>query len=96
MDLCNYIQNVFEAYLVVTNTLQYNVDYMSNYLFMVANGGQVIPLAIHLPSWIEPLSGGKIPMIERTGSYIRNFEGIRIVDITYDNRVKRKVDVEYL
>jgi len=69
---------------------------MSNYLFIIANGGQVIPLAIHLPKWIEPLSGRKIPIIERIGSYIKNFEGIRIVDITYDNRVKRNIYVEYL
>ena len=89
MNMCNYIQNVFEAYLVVTNALHYDIDYTYEDLSMYVRGRKVV----HLSS--ENLEWRRVPIIEHPLSYIRNSEFDYIVEITTDYGVKFKIDVKY-
>jgi hypothetical protein len=93
MDLCNYVQNLYETYLVATDTLKYDIAHFSEALGMYA-GGTTVLLFLQPSGWEEPI-------IEYTGSHISRFEGhlgsfAFIVYISYNDTGKREVHLNYL
>jgi len=94
MDLCNYVQNLYETYLAATDTLKYDIAHFSEALGMYAEGGTTVLLFLHPSGWEEPI-------IEYTGSHISRFEGHLgsaglIVYISYNDTGELEIDLKYL
>ena len=91
MNMCNYVQNLFEAYLVVTNALHYNFSFIYKTLSMSIGGSKVVALSLDE-------SELKMPIIEYIGSYIGDIkdEYDYNVKIAIDYRLRPEVDVKYL
>jgi len=93
MDLCNYVQNLYETYLAATDTLKYDIGHFRAALGMYAGGTTVLLLL--------QTSGWEGPIMERTGSHISRFEGHLgsaglIVYISYNDTGKLEIDLKYL
>jgi len=65
MDLCNYVQNLYETYLVATDTLKYDIIRSSESLTMFVGG--IVLLLLQPTGWKEPI-------IYYAGSYISLFK----------------------
>jgi len=94
MDLCNYVQNLYETYFAATDTLKYDIGDFSEALGMYMEGGSTVLLFLRPSGWEEPI-------IEYTGSHISRFEGhlgsfAFIVYISYNDTGKREVQLKYL
>jgi len=91
MNMCDYVQNLFESYLVVSNSLHYDFDFIYNALAMRVGGRKVVVLSLDDPEW-------KVPIIKRIDSYIRDIENEYdfTVKITIDYKLRPEIDVKYL
>ena len=81
MDLCNYIQNVFEAYLAATDTMKYEVIRSSESLVMFKGG--LIPVVIQPTGWKEPIMyyvGSHISSLKTSHGFEYFIVDIRIFD----------------